>query len=650
MSRTNTAAYESIKASQLTFQNPDRTFPEPGAVLMIDNFKGATALSRNLDIKSLTLSGSSSTGILTYDNQLLVNGLPVGGGGADISGGSNISVDSSAGVQVVLLDVREEIDMQSNSIVRCKTIELPRIPLTSSAKITFGDLGINKYGIISYEDTAPKLLITSDTNVETRGISGMTLVGAEGVNCETYVNKSIRSVVKDSFGNRMAAMELDAANTLTVGATDISTANPTIVLLNDISHGSISFNRNGELYLSADSYAMNAVPSGSFANVLGYDVSSGEIRYQPASGGSDLCGGYNISIDSGAINMDISQPVIMNNNPIVDVSYIDISAGGNSSRLSHNTLFNSLNTTKYISISGIENPTIFLQNNTSGKFGRVAYSDVVEQMSLVADNIILESAYGAIGIFQNGPNITSYDNKIVMRILTGSQLSGELSFTPQNVLQLGSSDISLNPAIVLQGGKASTPSNNTSARIEYFDASGIEQMRLTSKNYAFDAVPAAASALPTVLGYDTSSGEIKAQPATNGISALSTYTYNTSGLLNVSGGVSLGAFAPTVSGVYGINFIITIANNISTPIVFNNTQDSFELLVWNGIPPAPPPIKLTSIQNRPTSSIQTGIYTTTIYQTLLSGASYTLIAGNENRSGTCSWASCIVEVRIIRLC
>ena len=424
MSRTNTAAYESIKASQITFQNPDRTFPEPGAALIIDTLRGATAWSRDIDMKSLTLSGSSSTGVLTYQNQLLVNGNPIGGGGgADISAGTNIRVDSVSGTQRVSLSVREDVDMSLNSIINCKSIELPRIPNTSSAKITFGNLADATYGIISYEDSINTLLITSDTNIELRGLFGTANVGLDGISMEALNNKKITGIIKSDVGQKVSSIELDLSNSFIIGATDISSANPTLVLKTDVSQGLISLNRSGEMRFTADSYAMNTVP--------------------------------------------VANPV-----------------------------------------------------------------------------------------------------------------------------------------------------------------------------------------LPNVLSYDTATGQIKRQAATNGISALSTYTFREVSALDISGSASLGTYTPSVSGIYGINFVIEITNNATTPIVFDNTRDAFELLVWDGSATVPPPIKITSIQNRlaGAANTQKGTYTTSIYQELTAGKSYTIIAGNENVSKTCNWYVCFAEVRIVKLC
>lgn len=452
MSRTNTAAYESIKASQFIFQNPDRTFPEPGGVLMIDNYKGGTAWSRNLDIKTLTLSGPSSVGVLTYDNQLLVNGSPVGGGG------------------------------------------------------------------------------------------------------------------------------------------------------------------------------------------------------------SDLSGGYNITVAGGAINMDISQAVIMNNNPIVGASYVDISGDGESVRLSYSPDFNSINSSKHISISGIANPNIYLHNTISGRSGKIAYNNSFEEITMYGRSSAIVSDYASHELTPSGPTLTSYYNRVLTNIYDpgAAVITSALILTPNNTLQIGSTDVSTNPILLFQGGSGIGPTSDTAARIQYYDASGVEQLRFVSNNYAFNAVPAAASALPTVLGYDTSSGEIKAQPATNGISALSAYTYDASGSLIQSGNITLAPYIPDATGVYMLNFFIEIANSGSTPITFNNTTDSIYLLIGAGADILFPPLVITGIQNRTTENpALTFTYSVTklqVLQALTGGRSYSFQIFNDNLSGTCSWSSCKVYVRIAKLC
>jgi hypothetical protein len=546
MSRTNTAAYESIKASQFTFQNPDRTFPEPGGVLMIDNFKGATTWSRNLDIKSLTLSGPSSVGVLTYDNQLLVNGSPVGGGGG-LSGGYNISVVSGA----INMDIQHDVSMNRNSIQDCSSITIVG---------QFGSPG-------TFRSNGTDIMLDKPFMVSSNPFGRLILKGT-------------------TTADQASLTFVEATKKLTI-------VSPTYEFKTSTLGGNIVEINSNIIAFSSD-ISMNKNIIGDCSGIILVD---------------DICSGI--------------------------IRYVDPN----------------IQTSKSVQVY-TPNPQIVFQDSTNNRAGAVSFAGGTETLNVSAKNIaLISNTVGSIVIDNYGLTTSITNTRISNSIYSGSgtPLSANI-LTTDNTFSVGSIDISTNPSIVLQGGKGATLSEKKNSRIEYFDTSGVEQLRFTSKNYAFNAVPAAASALPTVLGYDTSSGEIKAQPATNGISALSAYTYDASGLLNVSGGVSLGAFAPAVSGVYGINFIITIANDGSTPIVFNNTQDSFELLVWNSIPPAPPPIKLTSIQNRPTTSIQTGIYANSIYQTLSSGISYTLIAGNENRSGTCSWASCVAEVRIIRLC
>ena len=651
MSRTNTAAYESIKASQLVFQNPDRSFPEPGTVLTIDNSKGATTWSKNLDIDSLALSGASTVGVLTYENQLLVNGVPVGGGGgADISGGSNIAVELSGGVQVVSLAVREDIDMCSNSILNCKTIELPRIPNTSSAKITFGSLTDSAYGIISYEDVNHTLLVSSDTNVEVRGSAGVTTVGAEGILDETYLGKSITGIVKTGYFKKVSAMELNADNTFIIGATDISGIAPTLAFQTDISQGSITFNGSGEMRLSAESYAFNDVSAGSYPNILGYDVSSGKITYQPTGGGSDLSGGYNISVGGGSINMDIVQPVLMNNNPIVGASYVDIIGEEDSVKLTYDaTNVHGLSSSRNIRIynSNLTIPSLQLSHMNGLQGGYLIYDSITDLLSTLGNAVSLKSTSttgGSININSTGLSINSLSNPIQMNIIISQQPISAAMLTTQNELQVGSIDISTNPALILQG-------SNTNSRIEY-DVSG--ELRFTSNNYAFNAVPTAVSSLPTVLGYNSATGEIKAQTATNGISALSSYTYDASGSLNASNNIELLPYAPDTTGVYMINFYIEITNNNITPLTFNNTTDSIYLAIGAGADILFPPLVITGIQNRlTTDSAHTFTYSVTkleVLQALTDGRSYTFTIFNENRSGTCAWASCIPRVRIVKLC
>ena len=782
MSRTNTAAYESIKTSQIVFQNPDRTFPEVGAVLAVDSQRGATTWTRNIDVDSVALSGPSSVGTLTYDNQLLVNGFPVGGGGgADVSGGSNIRVDLSGGVQRVSLAVREDIDMCSNSIINCKTIELPRIPNTSSAKITFGSLMDNKYGIVSYEDLINTLLITSDKNVEVRASAGLLSVGAAGISGETYLGAPITGVVKTGYSTKVSSMELNAANTLKVGATDISGTPPTLSLVDNTGSGSIRyvnpniqtstsvqvytpnpeivlqdsttnraaavsyaggsetlnmsaknvsmisntmgsvsidsygkttsitnarisdsiystggiplsaailtpnntfavgsvdissnpvivlqggkdpvlankkvarvelFDASGELRISADHYTLNAVPSGSYPNVLGYDVSSGEIKYQPVAGGSDLSGGYNISVSGEAINMNITQPVFMNDNPIVNASYIDLSAGGFSGKLYYSNP--SIISNKHLTIREIPNPYLRLEGSVH--FGSLSYNDSLEETTMYGKNINIYSDYGSYASSGVGLTMSSQtDQRIWMNVVNSGVIESSLYLTNNNELIIGDLEVPTNPVLIFQGGKAAQSNLDTRAKIEYFDASGVEQLRLTSNNYALNAVPAAGVSLPNVIGYDTSSGEIKVQSA--GIPPASVFTYDASGSISSPSTSSpLGTFTPSTSGVYSITFSIGLSNSASTAIqITNNAFEAFRLSITPGF--TYPIVRVSGIQNRANSaSPTTDIYGTTIMEQLSAGTTYTIQASHETTSiggSTSTWASCIPRVRIVKLC
>lgn len=97
----NTINTQSIKTKQITFQYPDGTFPEPGAILNVTDTKGHTDWTREPNLDSITLVAPNSTeGTLTYSNtgDLELNGVPVGGGGGSVSGGTNITISGGSTV------------------------------------------------------------------------------------------------------------------------------------------------------------------------------------------------------------------------------------------------------------------------------------------------------------------------------------------------------------------------------------------------------------------------------------------------------------------------------------------------------------------------------------------------------------------------
>ena len=241
----------------------------------------------------VNVPAGSYANVLGYDVATgAVRYQPASGGGADVSGGSNISVVQNSGKQIVSLAVREDIDMSANSIINCKSIELPRYPNTSSAKITFGNMSDGKYGKITYEDYDRKLLISSDTNIELR-CNGAFAVRDTGIFMETPT--TISAVVKSSTDNsNVSSVAVNNQNTLVIGATDISGMSPTVAFQTDVSRGSISFARTGMMRLTADSYAFNTVPSASpvLPTVLGYNTATGEIKAQPATNGISALSAY----------------------------------------------------------------------------------------------------------------------------------------------------------------------------------------------------------------------------------------------------------------------------------------------------------------------------------------------------------------------
>lgn len=91
----NTINTQSIKTKQIVFQYPDGTFPDPGAILNVTDTKGHTDWTREPNLDSITLVAPNSTeGTLTYSNagDLELNGVPVGGGGGSVVGGTNITI------------------------------------------------------------------------------------------------------------------------------------------------------------------------------------------------------------------------------------------------------------------------------------------------------------------------------------------------------------------------------------------------------------------------------------------------------------------------------------------------------------------------------------------------------------------------------
>lgn len=253
MSRTNTAAYESIKASQIVFQNPDRTFPEPGAVLAIDNLRGATTWTRNLDVNSMTLSGSSSTGVLTYDNQLLVNGNPVSSNG--LTSGYNITVAGGA----VNMDIQHDVSMNRNSIQDCSSITIVAPYGTPGTFRSIGtDILLNKPLMVASSPYGRLIL-------KGTGVKQASLTYAEGTDILTAISPAYEFKTSAGGDNIIA---IDASS---------------------------------QLYVD--------VSAGSFADVLGYDVATGAVRYQSK----------NELTFYSAKHMFPSQTI--------DISSIDVSAG-----------------------------------------------------------------------------------------------------------------------------------------------------------------------------------------------------------------------------------------------------------------------------------------------------------------------------------
>lgn len=85
MSSLNTDVSRSLRTQSIRFQNPDNTYPARGSVLTAVDSTGTMVPTSNLFVQSVSLTGATGVGRLTYDGtSLLVNGEPITGG--DLSG------------------------------------------------------------------------------------------------------------------------------------------------------------------------------------------------------------------------------------------------------------------------------------------------------------------------------------------------------------------------------------------------------------------------------------------------------------------------------------------------------------------------------------------------------------------------------------
>ncbi len=123
MSLRPTIDVATVKTRSIVYQNPDGTFPAIGGVLTMGDYTGHAAWTQDPYLNSVTLAG----GVVTYDgSDLLLNGVPIGGGGGvtTVSGGDNISVSGTATNPVVNLDVQKDISMNKHEINDCKGISI----------------------------------------------------------------------------------------------------------------------------------------------------------------------------------------------------------------------------------------------------------------------------------------------------------------------------------------------------------------------------------------------------------------------------------------------------------------------------------------------------------------------------------------------
>jgi hypothetical protein len=131
----NTISTQSIKTKQIVFQYPDGSFPEAGAILNVTDARGHTDWTRAPNLDSVTLVDSSGNeGIITYTDVsgLMVNNIPVGGGGGVGSGGTNIDV---TGLGVINFDPTKGggVDMSGAPMTR-----LQELQFDGSANVLFG--------------------------------------------------------------------------------------------------------------------------------------------------------------------------------------------------------------------------------------------------------------------------------------------------------------------------------------------------------------------------------------------------------------------------------------------------------------------------------------------------------------------------------
>jgi hypothetical protein len=147
----NTISVHSIKTRQIVYQDPSGSFPAVGAVLNVIDRQGHTDWTRDISVNSVTLANSiSGPGRLTYSNTgvLLLNGVPVGGGGgvSSVTGGDNITITGTVVNPIVNLDVKKDISMNKYEINDCKGISIVNAGFGTPGRIsnTGTDLYMNK--------------------------------------------------------------------------------------------------------------------------------------------------------------------------------------------------------------------------------------------------------------------------------------------------------------------------------------------------------------------------------------------------------------------------------------------------------------------------------------------------------------------------
>ena len=236
-------------------------------------------IDENLRVNGEILDSAGSAGTAGQVLSSAGAGMPFvwaasGGGVTSVVAGSNIGVDTTIpSAPVVRVAISSTLDMSNNQITNASDITLKG----TTAGVNFKDSTNSDQGDLTYIESNDRLRLQSgNLQINTDNIDTYNIQMGNGIGqlFLTTLNKPIRQILNNATNTAvLSQMSLDP--------TSITINTPNTSLTLDQTNTEVNIT-SANIVLHASNIKMNALPSGTHANVVGYDTVNHRLHYQPA--------------------------------------------------------------------------------------------------------------------------------------------------------------------------------------------------------------------------------------------------------------------------------------------------------------------------------------------------------------------------------